>query len=352
MKKLALISSAAVLILVGAGCSSAATVSVQPTTPPPAAAPTAAPAADGFVSSIRAQLSTAQITYTEKSEMDSVAKMATKASITDAIKFKAPGASVLVVTVGNASDLAAVKAEIEGQYKTLQTLSATVRIVWLAGDTTHLAVVNYKAEDEAAAQKVLAALGATAQAPTPAAAVATKFKLGDKVEARWHGGSYYKGTVAAIAADGTYSINYDDGDKETGVAEVNINLQVVPTTQVQVQVEPVNGTAFKVGDKVLANWKGGSRWWEAKVTGIDGPAISVKYDSDSTTDALGPLSVSHYPSGAAKVVVGSKVVAKWTNGSYYGGTITAVNGAKATVKWNDSSAPLDVALTDIVLQGK
>ncbi len=228
MKKTVLVSVAAALLLVGAGCSGSASVTPQAAAP---AAPAGEqqPASDGFLSSIRAKFAIGKIAYTEKSEMGDVAKMATKASITDANKFKAGSVSVLVVHVKDAESAAAVKAEIEGQYKTLMSISASARVAWLEGDATHLVVANYKVDDEAAAQKVFAALGgatAVAPAPAPAAAVVvtTKFKVGDKIEARWKGGSYYKGTVAAIAADGTYSVNYDDGDKETGVKEMNVKL--------------------------------------------------------------------------------------------------------------------------------
>lgn len=350
MKKKVLISVAAALVLLGAGCSASVG---NPTAAVPAAAPAPAaqqPAADGFLSAIRAKFAMANIAYTEKSEMDDVAKMATKDSIVDANKFKADGVSVLVVHVKDAASATAVKAEIEAQYKTLMSISSSARVAWLEGDATHLVVANYKVDSEAAAQKVLTALGgSTAVAPAPAAAaeVTTKFKVGDKVEARWKGGSYYKGTIAAVNADGTYNINYDDGDKESNVKEMNIKLQATAAAEA-----PVGGTKFKVGDKVLANWKSGSRWWEAKVTGIDGPAISVKYDSDSTTDSLGPLSVAHYPSGAATVKVGDKVVAKWTDGKYYGGKVTALKGTKATVAWSDNSGSMDVALTDIAVAGK
>src|SRR3546814_15414824 len=41
---------------------------------------------------------------------------------------------------------------------------------------------------------------------------------GTKVEARYRGrGRYYPGVIARTHADGTYDIDYDDGEKETGV---------------------------------------------------------------------------------------------------------------------------------------
>ena len=41
---------------------------------------------------------------------------------------------------------------------------------------------------------------------------------GDKIEARYRGGSkYYPGKIARDNRDGTYDIDYDDGEKERGV---------------------------------------------------------------------------------------------------------------------------------------
>lgn len=303
MKKIAPVAIVGVLLLAGAGCGNAK-VSVQP----PAKAPQAAvaepvtdePKADGYVSSIRAKLAIGGISYTEKSEMGDVAKMQTKASVSDAVKFKVSGgtgsARVLLVSVKDASQLAAVKAEMKAQYDELLKISASTRIVWLDGDATHILLSYYSVEDEAEAQKVIAALGGQVAAPTAAA---------PKTEVK---------------------------------AEVQIP---------GAKVEAVAG--FKVGDKVLANWKNGSKWWEAVVTASDASGVSVKYDSDSTTDKLAASAVVMRPSKAAVVKVGDKVTAKWQGGSFYGGTVTAVASGKATVKWGDGSAPSEVALTDMVI---
>ena len=52
----------------------------------------------------------------------------------------------------------------------------------------------------------------------------SKLSEGTKVEARYRGKSkYYKGKVARARLNGTYDINYDDGEKELGVARELIN---------------------------------------------------------------------------------------------------------------------------------
>ncbi|MBP7898779.1 hypothetical protein KAZ92_02420 [Candidatus Gracilibacteria bacterium] len=111
------------------------------------------------------------------------------------------------------------------------------------------------------------------------------------------------------------------------------------------------GGGFSVGDKVVGNWKGGDRWWNAQVTAVAGDQVTVKYDDDSSTETLAKTSAAHLPSGAASVKVGDRVIAKWTDSKFYNGTVTALNGDKATISWT-SGSPTDVALTDITVAGK
>jgi hypothetical protein len=41
----------------------------------------------------------------------------------------------------------------------------------------------------------------------------------------------------------------------------------------------------------------------------------------------------------SKIVVGARVSAQWTNGSYYGATIAEVRGDECLAKWDDGHAP-------------
>eukprot|EP00968_Pinguiococcus_pyrenoidosus_P025164 scaffold5565_cov134-Pinguiococcus_pyrenoidosus.AAC.1 len=46
----------------------------------------------------------------------------------------------------------------------------------------------------------------------------SRTREGDKVEARYRGRSrWYKGCIARVNRDGTFDIDYDDGEKERGV---------------------------------------------------------------------------------------------------------------------------------------
>jgi len=51
------------------------------------------------------------------------------------------------------------------------------------------------------------------------------FAVGTVVSARYQGGSYFPGKVAAINADGTYDIQFDDGDFEAKVPAGEVSLQ-------------------------------------------------------------------------------------------------------------------------------
>ena len=51
------------------------------------------------------------------------------------------------------------------------------------------------------------------------------FREGDKVEARYRGKARaYPGRIARVNRDGTYDVDYNDGDKERGVAADLIKL--------------------------------------------------------------------------------------------------------------------------------
>ena len=51
------------------------------------------------------------------------------------------------------------------------------------------------------------------------------FREGDKVEARYRGNARaYPGRIARVNGDGTYNVDYDDGEKERGVAADLIKL--------------------------------------------------------------------------------------------------------------------------------
>ena len=84
-------------------------------------------------------------------------------------------------------------------------------------------------------EKLIRVLGGVSTTP----AVAIRLAEGNKIEANYHGnGKYYPGKIARDNKDGTYDVDYDDGEKEAKVEEKLIRH------------------AIEVGDEVEADYKG------------------------------------------------------------------------------------------------
>ncbi len=292
MRNRVIVSLAGALILAGAGCSKspAPVVQVQPT----AVVQEATETTDAYLSFVRGSLASASLSaYTESDEASDVAKMKTGASIKVATKFKFSGGSgstrLLVVTLKNPAELALVKAEIKSQYDTLQQLSASARISWLAGDASHIVVVNWKSGDETFANSVVAALGGAAAAE-------------EKLPA----------------------------DTEKAAAAT---------------------TVFKVDEKVMGRWKGGSKWYPGKITKVSGDEIYVSYD-DGSKEVLPPMNVAHLNQPNSSISVGQAVLAKWSDYNYYSGTVQSFDDSTVTVKWSDGSSPSKLPYSSVELPGR
>ncbi|KAK7247647.1 hypothetical protein SO694_00125033 [Aureococcus anophagefferens] len=94
------------------------------------------------------------------------------------------------------------------------------------------------------------------------------FAVGAEVEARYRGKSkYYPGKIAKDNGDGTYNIDYDDGEKESDVAEALIRASAATGS----------GGAFKVGDKIEGRYRGKSKWYPGKIAKDNGDGT---YDLD------------------------------------------------------------------------
>jgi len=120
-----------------------------------------------------------------------------------------------------------------------------------------------------------------AAAPAPAAAAKVvdpatvgKFSPGDKVKAKWRGGSVYSGTVGVDNKDGTYEIKFDDGDHDPACPYADIESVVVPKKV----VDPATVGKFKTGDKVHAKWHNGSVY--SGTVGVDNKdgTYEIKFD--------------------------------------------------------------------------
>jgi PUB domain/Agenet domain len=104
---------------------------------------------------------------------------------------------------------------------------------------------------------------------------------GDKIEARYKGRSrYYSGTIKRANRDGTYDINYDDGERE-----LSVDAELIRSLETAVRSSPNRGTArtdsiddntnnigssakavdFIAGDKIEARYKGRERYYSGTV---------------------------------------------------------------------------------------
>ena len=96
-----------------------------------------------------------------------------------------------------------------------------------------------------------------------------KLKPGMKVVAQWQGNSWWLAKIDSINRKGKINVTYSDMTKGK-----NKNPD-----QVAYYIYAKRGTkppCFKVGDKVVAQWKG-DNWWKANITKIRGNKANITY---------------------------------------------------------------------------
>ena len=169
-----------------------------------------------------------------------------------------------------------------------------------------------------------------------------RLREGAKVEARYRGRSkFYPGRIARDRGDGTFDIDYDDGEKETRVLEEYIKAQ--GSTQSPRQ-SPRRGErrggvqdGFTVGEKIEAMYRGRSKWYPGRISRDrnDG-TYDVDYDDgeketrvseEYIRSATGTKSGDHRGSPRSRLQEGAKVEARYRGRSkYYPGRIARDRG--------------------------
>jgi len=175
------------------------------------------------------------------------------------------------------------------------------------------------------------------------------------VEAKYKGGSkWYKGEITRVNVDGSYNINYDDGDQERRVPARNVRkLGGGGGGRTSPQrgggslgdSESDSGAAPKLGDRVEAKYKGGSKWYKGEITrvNVDG-SYNINYDDGdqerrvpaqnvrlagggmSNSPRRGVSRGASESDGAGDFELGSRVEAKYKGGSkWFKGEISRVN---------------------------
>merc|ERR1711968_270096 len=133
-----------------------------------------------------------------------------------------------------------------------------------------------------------------------------------KVEARYRGKSrYYPGKIRRVNRDGTFDIDYDDGEREMGVEENLIR-----------SLEPSGGggggssARLEEGMKVEARYRGKSRYYPGKIRRVnrDG-TFDIDYDDGDSDKGLPEemirsLEPSGGGGGSARLEEGMKVEAR------------------------------------------
>ena len=103
--------------------------------------------------------------------------------------------------------------------------------------------------------------------------------VGTRVTARYGGDDeFYPGVIAAVNADGTYDVDYDDGDAESGVA-----AELVVAAE-----EPAATSDLQVGTRVQCRYAGGDELYPGTVSEVhaDG-TYDIAYD-DGDADKRAP----------------------------------------------------------------
>jgi hypothetical protein len=183
-----------------------------------------------------------------------------------------------------------------------------------------------------------------AHAPAAASVAPPKFHVDDIVEANYRGrGRFYRGKVIKVRHDGTYDVDYDDGEHETLVkshyirlikahsAEPEPNNANVPAVVVPATAEVAKAPAFNVGDKVEANFAGRGRYFPGKIFKVrDDGTYDVDYDDGETEKRvqaqwirlLDPVQI---PSIARKWQQGDRVEVNYRGkGKWFPGKVKAI----------------------------
>jgi PUB domain/EF-hand domain pair/Histone methyltransferase Tudor domain 1 len=180
----------------------------------------------------------------------------------------------------------------------------------------------------------------TARTTTTAAATAAhKPREGDRVEARYKGRTrYYSGVVRRAHRDGTYDIDYDDGEKESSVdAELvrllDSNSSSSGTKSATATVHKPAVLELREGDKIEARYKGRERWCAGTINRVnrDG-SYDINYDDGERELGVAAELVRLVGTTSAKADVtvqlreGDKIEARYKGRErYFSGTVKRVN---------------------------
>ena len=123
------------------------------------------------------------------------------------------------------------------------------------GDGTYDVDYDDGEKETSVEEKLIRPLG-RAKGGEPSPRKLSRFEEGGRVEADYRGkGKYYPGKISRDRGDGTYDVDYDDGEKETRVEEKMIRLlaknTIVPVASTAlVQAVSAGTTALQVNPSI------------------------------------------------------------------------------------------------------
>jgi hypothetical protein len=173
-----------------------------------------------------------------------------------------------------------------------------------------------------------------------------KFEEGSKVEANYRDrGRFFPGKVRRVREEGTYDIDYDDGENELKVNESNIR-------SLEVKCPSNDKSKFTEGSKVEVNFRGKGRYYPGKIRHDRGDGTyDIDYDDGEIEKQVKESNI-RLLGEEPKFPVGSKVEAQSRGmpGKYYPGTIDRVQGdGTYGISFDDESFRSHVPESDIRL---
>jgi hypothetical protein len=185
------------------------------------------------------------------------------------------------------------------------------------------------------------------------------YPVGARIRRLWTDGQYYLGTVHELSGRDIF-VHFDDGDTAwlaPQEVEPEMPLGGKGVTPPGIGMPPsmgkTGGAIYSPGMRVQAQWTDGN-WYGATISQVGGPdSFFVTYDDGYTAWLQAhqiqsemskggvPIGKGFAPQskgmmGGSAYTVGMRVQAQWTDGNWYGATITQVEGAdKLFVTYDD-----------------
>ncbi len=200
------------------------------------------------------------------------------------------------------------------------------------------------------------------------------FKIDDEIEGNYQGyGRWFKGSISYVNKDGTYDVQYADGDQETSVSPSHLrfparNNKDSPKKD-KILTSGIRAHEFKPGDEIEGDFKGRGRWYRGKIDVVnkDG-TYDVRYDDGDSERGVrgycirgvkqyrhddkkhGPSVLSSSSSRSSTYKIGDPVKANYKyRGLWLEGKICQVNGdGTYTVQFHNGNIEKGVVDSDLV----